>query len=212
MNLASIIRPLVAFLPVLLLFSGCLAKKQITVEEPNRQPFSCITVIPTQTPVARSSTISYRQAESLEKGAAFVDALLPEMLQGNNRFRFATHDQLGTSSSKSVDKRMDLLRSVANTQGCNGILITSINKYQQRDGSSFSVNSAASATIQMKIISTSNGRVMWQDLLNETQQPLFSNLLNLEKASRRGFKWITVEELTRSGIEELLESCLYYVK
>ena len=61
----------------------------------------------------------------------------------------------------------------------------------------------------MRLVNTRDGGVLWQSMFKETQQSLMSNLMSFDKAESRGFKWITVEELVRQGINEKIEECPY---
>ena len=200
---------IVAFALVLLFLPGCSGKKKVAVQEEKKESLACIAVIPTETPIDLNVHISYQQAQPLEKGAAHVDTILMETLGGTGQFRFATQKQMDAAMDGKKGVRLDQLKSVANTLSCNGVLTTSVNRYRQRVGSALSVDSAASATIQMKLISVVDGQVLWEDVFNETQQPLLSNLFSFNKASQRGLKWITVEELASDGVKEMLARCPY---
>ncbi len=211
MNRALHVQLVCVFLCVLFFLPGCSGKRQVSVTEKERKPLACIAVIPAKTPINVNENISFQQAQMFEKGAFHVDTILKDKLSATGQFRFVTQKQMDAVISGKTVAHPDQLRLVAKTLSCNVVLTTHINRYRQRVGGAFSVDSAASATIQMKLISIVDGRVLWEDVFHETQQPLFSNLLGIGKASRRGFKWITVEELTRSGVEELLEGCPYIV-
>ncbi len=194
---------------ILLFLLGCSGKHLAPVKEMELDALTCIIVTPTATPVNLNENISYQQAQTLEKGAAIIDTIIMEKLGGSKQFRFATQKQMDAALSENKQLRMDQLRTVSNTLSCNSVLTTDVNRFRERIGSVLAVDSAASATIQMKLISVANGRVLWEDVFQETQQPLFGNLFSLSKASRRGFKWVTVRELASSGLEELLIKCPY---
>ncbi len=211
MNRKPCIQLIAVFALILLFLPGCSGKHKVTLQEKKKDSLGCIAVIPTETSIDRSEHISYQQAQLLEQGAAHIDTILMDRLGGTGKFRFATRKQMDAAMTGEAGVRLDQLKSVANTLSCNGVLTTSINRYRQRVGSAFSVDTAASATIQMELISVVDGRVLWEDVFQETQQPLLSNLFSFKKASQRGFKWITVEELAHSGVEELLAKCPYIV-
>lgn len=196
-------------LGVLILLSSCSGKRSAPVKEKEKRALSCIAVTLTETPVNRKEKISYEQAQALEKGAAFVDGLLAEQLSGSSRYRFATQKQMDAAYSSKMNNKLEHLKKVAGKLSCDGALTTFVDEYRQRIGSSYSVDTAASISIQMKLISVADGQVLWNGSFQETQEPLFSNLFSLGKISRRGLKWLTVEELTTSGVEELLKGCPY---
>ncbi len=211
MNRAMNISVFSLVLLIAFLITGCSGKRQVSYHEKSRDELSCIAVIPSQTPVNWNDSISYEQARELEKGAALVDAVLKERLAGSKFFRFVEEDQLDHAMKRKGKERLASLRSVAKTISCNAILSVTVNRYRQRVGGSYSVDVAASAALELELISTFNGRRLCNESFDETQEPLLSNLLSMKKASRRGFKWVKVEELTRNGINELLTKCPYTV-
>jgi len=195
---------------VLLLFSGCSPKKKVAFYGKSRDALTCIAVLPTQTPVNWKDTVSFKQAQEFEQGAAFIDSVLQKRL-GSSHFRFVDEQQLGGSLKHKRGARLDQLRFAGKTMSCNGVLVLTVNRYRQRVGSSYSIDSASSVALELELISTHNGRPLCWLRFDETQEPLLSNLFSLEKASKRGFKWVQVEELAGNGIEELLTECPYIV-
>ena len=196
------------FLCVLLL-SACSGKRQVVVQEKSGKLLSCIAVLPTGTLIHRQENVSYKQAENIKKGMKQVDNILVDKLNDKGKFRFITQKQVDAVMTLKKDDQLDQLRMIADKSSCDGILATSISRYRQRVGSSVSVDSAASATVHMKLISSSSGQVLWEDVFHETQEALLNNLLSLKKVAKHGFRWITVEELVDNGVEELLAQCPY---
>ena len=102
-----------------------------------------------------------------------------------------------------------MIKKVGSELKCAAVLMTTLTDYRQRLGGAYGAERPASVTFTMRLISTRDGRVLWHSMFKETQQSLMSNLLSFGKAESRGFKWITVEELVRHGINETLEKCPY---
>jgi len=196
------------FLCVFLL-AACSGKRQVVVQEKSVKPLTCIAVLPTDTLIDRQKNVSYEQAENLENGATQVDSILVDKLSSKRKFRFITQKQVDAVMTVIKGDQLEQLRLIADKFSCDGVLATSISRYRQRVGSALSVDSAASATVHMKLISSSSGQVLWEDVFNETQEPLLSNLFSLKKVAKHGFRWITVEELVGNGVEELLAQCPY---
>lgn len=211
MNRTVVLRYIGYTLLVCFLFCGCTPKKKIAFYEKSRDAITCIAVLPTQTPVNWKDSISFKQAQDLDQGAAFIDSILKKRLGNSNHFRFVDEQQLGGSLKQKRGVRLEQLRFAGKTMSCNGVLVLTLNRYRQRIGSNYSIESAASAALELELISTHNGRPLCWLRFDETQEPLLSNLFSIKKSSKRGFKWVQVEELAGKGVEELLTKCPYII-
>jgi hypothetical protein len=58
---------------------------------------------------------------------------------------------------------------------------------------------------QLGLFVLSEGETVWTGEFDQTQQPLSSNLLRWWQFWRAGPRWLTVRELTRLGVEDVLE-------
>lgn len=177
------------------------AKKTIPVET-----LSCVVVMPARVPEAGIRMPGNRP----EDGAVYLDSLLPKMLQEAGVSRVVESEQLQMSKGTTGDG--PLLQQIGRELGCPNILIPSVTRYEQRQGSDMGVDSPAAATFDFQLRDVEKGRVLWTATFNERQQSLSENLLAYGKAKKRGFKWITVEELVRQGLQEKLAECPYITK
>ena len=73
-------------------------------------------------------------------------------------------------------------------------------RYQQRQGGNFAVDKPASVGFHLHLYDNSGLMKVFE--FDETQQPLFDNILKIGTFLRRGMKWITVEQLAEEGIEK----------
>jgi hypothetical protein len=73
-------------------------------------------------------------------------------------------------------------------------------RYQERQGGNFAVDKPASVGFHLHLYDQNNiARVF---VFDETQQPLFDNILKIGTFLRRGMKWITASQLAEEGIEK----------
>ena len=195
-----------------MLIGACTSKTQLPTEEERseaQQRVPCIIVLPVETRVNSDSSMTYEQAALLEKGAAHMDSVLAEAVVGKNNVRMLSSRQLASLLPGDTGSQLKLIKKIGSELNCGAILTTELSVYRQRVGGSYGADSPASAVFSMKLISTRDGRVLWHSMFNETQQSLMSNLLSFGRAENRGFKWITVEELVRQGVNETLQQCPY---
>ncbi|SDP73738.1 hypothetical protein [Desulforhopalus singaporensis] len=173
------------------------------------QPLNCIAVVPAVTSVDKDETVRYEEAKALEKGAAFATAVLTAKLGSNERVRVLNSAQVSALLTGVTGGRVGTVSALGDKVNCDGILLTTVSKFRQRQGTGLAVDTPASASFQMVLKHAENGNVLWATNFEETQESLLSNIFSFRKAQKRGFKWITVEELMEQGIDEKLQNCPY---
>ncbi len=166
-------------------------------------------MLPTATPVDTDKKMGYAEAENLQKGAVFMDKVIADELRDYPGSRLLNAAQVEGLSTEITGSRMDMIKKIGKKLKCDAILLSTITRFQQRQGGEYAANYPASAAFTMELVNVQDGRVLWRGNFDETQESLLSNLLSFGKAQSRGFKWITVEELVRQGIHERLSSCPY---
>ena len=168
------------------------------------QPISCIAVLPAAPVYMTEGRPTAAQVETMSAGVQALDKILASQLQGKMKVTFI---QAGTVHAGSKD--FSQLRQIENETGCNVVLSTELLRYRQRAGGEAAVENPASAAFSLHLVQTEDNRAIWNADFDETQESLLGNLLSFNKAEKRGFKWITVEELISQGMQEQLQSCPY---
>lgn len=84
----------------------------------------------------------------------------------------------------------------------DAVLVGYVTRYQDRLGRSYGIEKPASVAFQVMLVSGTDGSPLWRAGYRETQQPLSENLLNVGLYARRGFSWLTADELARWGARE----------
>ena len=93
--------------------------------------------------------------------------------------------------------------------GCDAVLQIELRRYQDRDGGDYSVKSPASVAFDLRLVHAASGKVLWFVAVDETQESLLDNVFSLNKAVRRGFQWLTVDELADQAMTDALARCSY---
>lgn len=172
-------------------------------------PLSCIAVLPAGTSVDKDETISYEEAQSLEKGAALATTVIGETLAGNETVRIITSNQLSELVPGISGGVSGTVAALGEKMNCDAVLITTVRKFRQREGGDYSVESPASADVRMVLRHAANYNVLWAADYRETQESFLKNIFSYSKMQKRGFKWITVEDLLEQGIKDRLAECPY---
>lgn len=87
----------------------------------------------------------------------------------------------------------------------DGIVVGIISRYRNRQGSPLTVVEPASVAYDIYLLSTLDGSVLWQAAFDETQVPLFDNIMLIERFIKGKGVWQTHDTLTRIGMSRVLE-------
>lgn len=164
-------------------------------------PVSCVAVLPARAGEDEDVARSGGKMDNVLRGAAYADSLLRSELAGDPAMRMADSAISGNLNS--------LVRQVSEETGCEGVLVMTVYKFRQREGSTIATDAPASTSFDIRIYDGNTRHVLWAADFSETQQSLLSDIFSFGKAQSRGFKWITVEELMAQGLKERLEYCPY---
>jgi hypothetical protein len=67
------------------------------------------------------------------------------------------------------------------------------------------VDRPASVGFDVHLIRLRDGKIVWTGKFDETQRPLSENLLKMGSFIRRKGSWLTAEELSSVGMDEMLK-------
>ncbi len=170
---------------------------------------SCIAVLPATASAGDDNTLVYAEAQSLEEGAEHATAVLKNELQGKPGVQVINSNQLAALGPEITGGRTGTVTAIGKKLNCGGVLITTVNQYQRREGTEYSVDSPASVEFSMVLRYSKNGIVLWTTDFREKQQSFLSNIFTFSKAKKRGFKWVSAEQLLEQGIKQRLSECPY---
>ena len=85
------------------------------------------------------------------------------------------------------------------------ILVGFLFRFEERIGSSLGVERPASVGFDVHLFRLRDERMVWQGKLDETQRPLSENLFKIGSFFRRKAQWLTAEELSSVGMDEMLK-------
>jgi hypothetical protein len=97
-------------------------------------------------------------------------------------------------------------RKMGETFKVEGVMLGWGFRYEERIGSSISVERPASVTFVIHLINVEDGSIRWTGRFQETQQPLSENVLKLGSFLRRGGFWLKARDLASVGMDEVLIS------
>lgn len=205
---------------IFILFAGCAEKQKIRESGPATSltsvalmPFEAETAgkSPEQIAACPVCGSSYRSGP-IEPGA---DTILTDILweslketQGVKRVPPALLRGLWTEKTGVPDRvhYIQAMQKIGEEMGTDAVLYGRVFRYEERIGRWYSVERPASVAFDLHLISTRNGEILWKGRFDETQLSLTENLLNISAYLKRGFRWVTADELAREGIENVIKT------
>lgn len=152
-------------------------------------------------------SFDYTGRRQLERGAETLTAILEDLLSQNKNVQFISASQKESLLGDFNGNPAAVARHVARQTEADAVLLISLNRFIEREGSEHSINQPASVSFQYRLIHVENGSNLCFGKFDETQEALFSNLFSFSKAYNRGFKWITAKKLAREGLVEKFSQC-----
>jgi hypothetical protein len=78
-------------------------------------------------------------------------------------------------------------------------------RFEERIGSHIGAEKPASVGFDVHLIRLKDEKMAWIGKFDETQRPLSENLLKMGAFVRRKASWLTAEELSSVGMDEMLK-------
>jgi len=201
------------FCGVALLAAGCgLVKSDPgATAQASEEQVNCIAVLPATSAVVAQGSAGEAKAKSLRQGAAAMDSLLLQELQGQANVRFVGQDLLAGLELTGGENSLELARLVGARIGCNAVLEAAVSRFDEREGGKYSVEKPAAVTFDFRLFAVDSGAVLWSATFDEAQEALTENLYQLKKAKSRGFSWVTAEGLMLEGVRAKLGNSPYFM-
>jgi hypothetical protein len=190
--------------------AGC---SNIPQEETAKElvPINSIGILPAQPARITILPSDSKTTQQLEAGAKIIDTLLNDYFKGYNNVRFISQTELEGLQSAQSGKPLYLAREAGQQLNYDAVLVTEVARYQTRTGSAYIVDNPASVAFTLKLLAIANSRVIWSVDFDQTQQPLFENILS-SRSTGSGFRWLTAAELAEAGLRKKLDTCPYLNK
>jgi len=87
----------------------------------------------------------------------------------------------------------------------NFIMVGYLFRFEERIGSAIGATKPASVGFDVHLLRVRDGKMVWEGRFDETQKPLSENLFKIGSFFRRKASWLTAEELSSVGMDEMLK-------
>ncbi len=205
-----IIGRLVAFgMAVVFLASCSTTGGEVKDRQTALKQLSCIAVLPAGTTLDKQMMVGEGQDRSLEQGATFVTGIMARELKNNKKVHLISDSQAAGFAPEVSGGISGMVAAIGKKVGCDGVLVTTVRRFKQREGTEYASDEPASADLHMALMHAGSGAVLWTADFRETQESFLENILTFDKMQNRGFKWVSVEQLVEQGLTERLAVCPY---
>jgi hypothetical protein len=151
----------------------------------------------------------YRQGGILPGSQNTLTRLLQQKMETMGTFKILPLEKVEDALSKSDRRQLELkpMRSfiqLGKTLDMDFIFIGVLFRFEERIGSHIGAEKAASVGFDVHLIRLKDEKMVWIGKFDETQRPLSENLLKIGSFVRRKASWLTAEELSSVGMDEML--------
>lgn len=190
--------------------SGC---ANIPQEEAAKElvPIKSIGVLPAQPARITILPSDTKTRQQREAGSTIINSLLSDYFRDYRDVRFISQTELEGLHPAQSGQALYLAREAGQQLHYDAVLVTEVERYQTRTGSAYAVDTPASVTFSLKLLAIASGQIIWSADFDQTQQPLFENILG-SRSTGSGFRWLTAAELAKAGLTKKLNSCPYLSK
>jgi hypothetical protein len=115
----------------------------------------------------------------------------------------------GLAKDQTADSPRSLAVSLGRELKADHIIAGTVWRYRERTGTARASASPASVAFVVYIINVTDGRRLWKGSHVETQKPLSQSIFEARTFFKRGARWLSVDELARYGIDEIVEQFPY---
>lgn len=200
-----------ASLAVLSLLSGC-ARTTAQSQPEELLPVKTIIVLPVEIETDSQNSRSPKERAQLEKGQKLVDNLLTEYFAGREDIALLTAGQRDDLDKDMTRCRTTAAVTICRTRKADAVLLCTLHRFTEREGTEYSIVSSASVVFDYKLIHAESGQTICSGVFNETQEPLLADMFQFFKKAKRGVKWLSAEELARDGLQQKISECPYLKK
>ncbi len=152
----------------------------------------------------------YRKGDILPGSQNTLTRLLQEKMEVMGTFKVLPLEKVGKTLSQGERRQFEIkpMRSsiqIGKTLNMDFIFVGYLFRFEERIGSSIGAEKPASVGFDVHLIRLRDEKIVWEGRFDETQKPLSENLFKIGSFVRRKASWLTAEELSSVGMDEMLK-------
>jgi hypothetical protein len=153
---------------------------------------------------------SYRKGDILPGSQNTLVRLLQEKIETIGTFKVLPIEKVEEAFSQTEKREFEIkpMRSsiqLGKALNMNFIFVGYLFRFVERIGSHVGAERPASVGFDIHLIRLKDEKMVWEGRFDETQRPLSENLFKIGSFVRRKASWLTAEELSSVGMDEMLK-------
>ena len=165
---------------------------------------------PSRGAVCRICQGVYKRGDILYGSQRILTQLLQQKMETLETFKILPLEKVEDVFSKADKGQFELrpLRSaiqLGKELNVDFISVGYLFRFEERIGSRIGADRPASVGFDVHLLRVKDGKRVWEGKFDETQQALSENLLKMGSFVRRKASWLTAEELSSVGMDEMLK-------
>jgi hypothetical protein len=153
------------------------------------------------------SGLCYLDGTPLEDSTETMNDIVQKKLKERFGHVALSMDNIKQTYADMVVDKNETLQSLAIRFGkrikAQHVLAGTVWRFEERRGTAIAASSAASVGFALFLVNVSDGAILWENVFEETQQPLTENILNATMYVKKGLKWFTAKEFAAFGVEKV---------
>lgn len=137
-----------------------------------------------------------------------LDKALPGKLVPHNERAGA--DELLAYMKKSATIKSHSLKLGEKVQASH-VLAGTVSRYRERKGTAYGADKPAAVAFSVYLLDATTGDVLWSSTFDKMQQSLSENVLDAPAFFKHGAKWLTAQELSCRGAEDMAEKLQQFI-
>ena len=98
------------------------------------------------------------------------------------------------------------LQALGRRNGAENVMVGYLYAFRDREGGDYGVDKPSQVALEMALLNTATGRIIWQRTFKETQKSLSEDLLQLKTFIKRKGRWVSAKEMASSALKEILKT------
>lgn len=190
-----------------LLLSACQPSPQAESPAPTAAPPGSIVVMPVDTPAQQGHPANAKEQKSLSEGGNAMAGLLQEYFTEAKvkNVRFLDQNQIEASLADRTGSRQSLARKVATQLNSDAVLLFTLRRYSEREGTDYAAAKPASIAFDYRLLAAGSGETICAGSFDEEEKSLLENILSFD--SKRGLRWRTAREFAKEALGQKLSAC-----
>jgi hypothetical protein len=202
---------------LLLVLIGCMILPRVVLSRAETKPSLAVLPFlveriedPARGAVCPVCKEAYRKGDVSPGSRNTLTRLLQEKVETMGIFNVIPPEKVEEVISQSEGRQFEINPMQASVQlgetvNVDFILIGFLFRFEERIGSSIGAEKPASVGFDVHLIRMRDKKMLWRGKFDETQRPLSENLLKIGSFFRRKASWLTAEELSSVGMDEILK-------